>query len=269
MKLGLCLNMIAAGADGTGQEWIGRLNEIGLDYVEIALAQAMALDRETFKDGLLAPLRDSSLTCLSCNNFFPASRKLTGPDADRPAALAYAEAALDMACELGATRVVFGSSGARNRPMGFPREAALDQLAELLGRLGELARARGLTIVLETLNTLESNVLNHLEESHALMKRVNDPNVRMLVDSFHAWMVGDTVERVWALGDDLRHVHVAHLLGRGLPCPGDEAPWEAFFGALAGIGYEGGVSMEAVVPGDDPIPKLRDAGAFLRRWVKG
>ena len=224
MKLGICLNMIAAGADATGREWIPRVAEMGVDYAEIPLAQSMQLSENEFEDTLLRPMKDANLSCLSCNNFFPASCRLTGPEADLGAALSYAAAALDRAAQLGAPRVVFGSSGARNRPNGFSRADALDQLAELTDQLGDLARERGITIVLETPNYLESNVLNRLDETRALMLRVNHPAVRMLVDSFHMWMVDDPLSCITDIGGDLRHVHIARSLARGLPAEGDDSP---------------------------------------------
>ena len=269
MRLGYCLNMIARGADGIGAEWIPRAREMGMDYVEIALAQSMALGAADFRARILDPLRDAALPCLCCNNFFPGSIRLTGPDADLPAALEYARAALDRAAALGASRVVFGSSGARNRPDGFSRADALSQLEDLLGPLGELARARGLVIVMETLNYVESNVLNHLSETRALVRRVDHPSVRMLVDSYHLWMVNDAPSDAAALGDDLRHVHVARTLGRGLPAPGDDEPWAAFFAALRSAGYDGGVSIEANAPREDTAGRVAEAAAFLRTHMNG
>ena len=44
-------------------------------------------------------------------------------------------AALDRAARLGAVKAVFGSSGARNVPFGFPRTEAAKQLCEVLDYL--------------------------------------------------------------------------------------------------------------------------------------
>lgn len=268
MKLGYCINMIAAGTDGTGREWLTRLTDMGLDYAEIALAQAMSLSDSEFRSSILEPLRTSGLPCLCCNNFIPGTFKLTGPQADPVAALDYVDRALDRAALLGARRVVFGSSGARNRPDGFSRADATDQLAALLSQIGDMARSRGITIVLETLNVLESNILNHLTETHALMKRVDHPAVRMLVDSYHMWMVSDPISDILAIGDDLRHVHVARTLGRGLPVPGDDEPWPALFDTLKSVEYDGGISIEALVPGNSILQRIAQSGEYLRQWVK-
>lgn len=268
MKIGLCLNMIAKGPDGTGREWIPYLCDMEIDYAEIAVAQVMALDESEFRKTILIPLRQTGLPCLCCNNFFPATYRLTGNEADHPSAIAYARFALDRAAELGAEHIVFGSSGARNRPNGVTREVALFQLSELLHMLGDLARERGITIVLESLNRLESNLMNNIMETYGLMRRVSHPNVRMLVDAYHTWMAGDTADDVQALGTDVRHVHVARTLGRGLPSPGDDEPWQDLFNALQHNGYQGGASIESIVIGNDVVDQIRGAAHFLRSFIR-
>ncbi len=99
------------------------------------------------------------------------------------------------------------------------------------------------------------------------MKRVNHPNVRMLTDSYHAWMVGDTADDILALGTDILHVHVARTLGRGLPSQGDDEPWRDLFNALQRNGYEGGISIESIVYGSDIVKQIRTAGYFLRTMM--
>lgn len=241
--------MIAKDAAGIGFDHIPMLKRLGFDYVELPLAQMMALDDEAFRQGPLAALEASGLPCLSCNNFFPAAHQLTGPEADWPRALAYAEQALARAAALGAKRVVFGSSGARNAPLGFSIDKAHDQLAELLPQLGDLAAKHGITLVIEHLNAAESNLVNSFAAGLALAKRVNHPNVAALADFYHLRLAGEKVEGILEGRGRLEHVHLARVLNRSLPLPGDEEDYAALFQAFKDIGYDGTVSIEAYMPG--------------------
>ncbi|MCL1795466.1 MAG: sugar phosphate isomerase/epimerase, partial [Clostridia bacterium] len=204
---------------------------------------------ETFEAGPLRALERSGIPCLCMNNFFPASFRLTGPEADHAAALAYAERALSRASVLGADRVVFGSSGARNVPDGFPIDRARNQLVQLLAALAPLARRRDITIVIEPLNRIESNIVNTLEEGLALARAVNDPAVACLVDFYHAGISGDPCASIDTVGPLLRHVHMARTLGRSMPVLADEDAYRPFFSALRAVGYDETISLEAFEPG--------------------
>lgn len=265
MRFGYCVNMIAADAYGIGYDWIPRLAELGFDYVDLPMAQMMTLDDANFQELVLAPLRASGLPCVCVNNLFPASIRLTGPDAAPETALDYCRRAFARAEALGATRAVFGSSGARNVPAGWPREAAFHQLADLLRELAPLAAAHGITLVIEPLNRGESNILSGIAESIRLCSTVSHENVRMLVDFYHMALSGESPADAAAAGNTLRHVHLARPLGRGLPYDGDGEDYAAFFAALHSIGYDGEVSIEAYVPDRDE-QAIQDALHYLRSF---
>ena len=126
--------MIAPSADRIGIDAVETMASLGFDYVELSLADLMALPQEGF-DHLAGRLERSGIPCEACNNFFPAHVRLTGETADPDIALDYARRALARAARLGARVVVFGSSGAKNVPEGFPHEAAWRQIvAAVQGR---------------------------------------------------------------------------------------------------------------------------------------
>lgn len=251
MQFGYCVNMIARDAWGVGHENIPMLAHLGFDYVELPIAQLMDMDEDTLRDSPIALLKESGLPCRSCNNFFPGSHRLTGPDADHARALAYADAALDRAASLGAKRVVFGSSGARNAPIGFPPDRAGDQLAEILTRLAPMAESRGITLVIEHLNIAESNLVNRFADGLALAKTVDHPAVAVLADYYHLRMMQDTSDAIPSAGRYLQHVHIARTLLRSLPLPGDGEDYAALFAAFRAAGYDGTVSIEAYMPGQN------------------
>jgi D-psicose/D-tagatose/L-ribulose 3-epimerase len=81
MKFGCCLNMVSTKPDGTGAEWIAELKNSGFDYAELPLSQMMDLSEDDF-DQIRNQLLEVGIPCDGCNNFFPASIRLTGEEAD-------------------------------------------------------------------------------------------------------------------------------------------------------------------------------------------
>lgn len=263
MRYGYCVNMIARDAYGVGYDWIPRLAALGFDYVDLPMAQMMEMDDQTFQTLVAAPLKASGLPCVCVNNLFPAAIRLTGPDADTDAALDYCRRAFPRAAALGAGRAVFGSSGARNIPCGWPLEQAEAQLALILTQLGELAAAYGITLVIEPLNRGESNILTSIAGGMRLCRTVGLDQVKMLVDFYHMSLSGEGPADVATADGALRHVHIARPLGRGVPCSGDGEDYPAFFAALQSAGYNGEVSLEAYAP-HDTERTIKDALLYLR-----
>lgn len=268
MRFGICVSMAAADPAGIGTARIADAAALGFDYVELPLAQVMALDEDAFEAGPLAALRASGIPCACMNNFFPASIRLTGSNADHAGALAYAERALNRAAVLGAKCVVFGSGGARNVPDGFPTGEALGQLLALLKALAPIARRNGVTLVIEPLNRIESNIVNSLAEGLALARGARDPAVACLVDFYHARLDGDPVAAISEAGSLLRHVHLARTFGRSMPVAADEDAYRPFFAALNAIGYDATLSLEAFTP-DDFSGRAGHALALLKAlWAQ-
>lgn len=250
MKFGYCASMAAQDSAKIGYERIPTIKKLGFDYVELPLAQVMSLGEQAFRSGPLAMVERCGLPCLRMNNFFPAGQRLTGPEADHDSAMAYAQAAMERAARLGVTVIVLGSSGARNRPIGTSLAQGLDQMAALLERLAPMAESRGITIAIEHLNGMESNLVNRFSESCALARQVNHKSVGALLDTYHMSLCGEPITSVLDGGGLLRHVHIARTLGRSLPCPGDEEDYPALFNALRRIGYDGTISLEAATRQD-------------------
>ncbi len=244
MKFGCCTNMIAACPDGTGIEHVESLARAGYDYVELPLAQIMDLSHEEF-GSLKRKMEEANIPCEACNNFFPARIRLTGENTDKAAISEYTEAALDRAAQLGAKTVVFGSSGAKNVPGGFPHEKAWTQLVFLLRNIDEAAGKHGITVAIEPLNRLESNIINTAEEGLRLAQDVNRANIKLLVDYYHLAMEKESPDILKKAGKYIRHVHFARPEGRVFPGGSDPEDYSLFFKKLADTGYDGRVSVEA------------------------
>jgi sugar phosphate isomerase/epimerase len=242
MRLGCCGNLVAPATDPLGSGIVEELAVLGFDYIELSLRDLVALP-EAARAGLRARLQRAGLACEACNNFFPADIRLTGPAADPSAALRYAQTAFGAAARLGVAVVVFGSSGARNVPDGFAREAAWVQLRTLLASLGPVAEEHSLTIAIEPLNRGESNILNTVAAGRRMALEVAHPRVGLLADAYHMLLENEDPAILREVGP-LAHVHVAQRATRDFPA-GDDAALAAFFAQLRASGYAQRCSIEA------------------------
>ncbi len=243
MLVGCCASMIDPSFDPIGVECIEPLAEFGYDYIELSLSHLVPM-HEDFCSAIVERLCKSKLPCLACNNFFPATLRLTGPEANLKANLAYAETAIQRASQLGAKKIVFGSSGAKNVPSGFPLDKAWTQIRDLLKQLGPIAQKHNLIIAIEPISRPESNIVLTAAEGLDLMQEVDHPNIRLLIDYYHLRTEDESESIVLTANDAIHHVHLATSDGRRFPKTIDEG-MESFLQNLRAIDYRGGISIEA------------------------
>lgn len=244
MRIGCCTNMIAKDAAGIGTNAFDLLAQSGYDYLELPLAQIMALDEIEFAT-LLEEIKKCGLPCEVCNNFFPAHIRITGPQADPSIIRTYVQAALTRVRQLGAARIVFGSSGAKNVPEGFSMEKAWQQIIQCLQIVDEELPGDDILIVIEPLNRLESNIVCLAKEGLELAREVSRPHIQLLIDYYHLQMEKEPLGIVQEAGSFLQHIHIANPNGRIYPTSADSVNYTEFFKALKHAGYNQRVSVEA------------------------
>jgi len=137
--------------------------------------------------------------------------------------------------------IVFGSL--QGRRSDEPDEATGTQrIREAIAEVGHYATDRGAVLAFEPVNHEEVGFHNTIAEVAGVVRRLNLPGVRMMIDTFHMNieekdLTGCFVEH----GDILAHVHLSETnrdtLGTG------HWPTAAFFDALDAIDYQGYCSV--------------------------
>ena len=124
------------------------------------------------------------------------------------------------------------------------KEGNWDRSVASMKEIAAVAEEEGVTLCMEILNRFESYLVNDCEEGLRYISDVGSPNVKLLIDTFHANIEEDDVVKSFYLaGDKLGHVHVGEA-NRKLPGMGSGIPWPEIGKALRDIGYDGCVVME-------------------------
>jgi len=233
--------MLASTATKIGDENIPDFKECGYDYIELPLAQVMDLSPEDFTKMYQ---QIEGIAVEVCNNFFPPSVRLTGEEHNLEKTLEYVKRATQRAATMGVEVIVLGSGGAKNIPEGFPYARAKEQFTALLYKLQDIVAPLGITVVLEPLNSLESNFVLTAAEGLEIVKEVNCDNIKLLVDYYHMRMENESLEVLAKAGKDIRHLHIAAKDGRVFPHENDGEDYKPFFDSLKAIGYDARISVE-------------------------
>ncbi len=168
-----------------------------------------------------------------------------------------AELSIKAAETLGVPRLNLHTAELVDGKAARPRYRATGEMwltaQRALERIGELGEAAGVTFCVENLNTIVDHPgvpLARAKDTLALVEAVGHPNVRMMLDLYHAQIgEGNLIELIRRCGDAIGEVQVADVPGRCEPGTG-EINYPAIAKALRDIGFSGTVGMEAWASGD-------------------
>lgn len=229
MKLGAC-------AGCTALDKIEILAKTGFDYVEIGFGDMAKRSDEEF-EAFLAKLAELNFKCEAANSFVPGEIKLTGEEVDYAAVTEFVEKGMARAEKIGIKSVVFGSSGARNVPEGFPREKAYEQLVVFLrDYCGPISKKYGVNIAIEPLSTTETNIIFSVEDGVLLGRASGCDNVKGLADLYHMYNNNDDVDNIMKFPGEVIHSHIACGPTRNYPTPDDGFAYKPFVDALKAAG---------------------------------
>ena len=158
---------------------------------------------------------------------------------EREATIAHYKEVVDLAHDLGASRVLFIAGW---RVFGTSREEAWDWSRTALTAVARHAAGRGITIVLEP-TSADSNLVDTAGEALQLRAEAGLPNVKVMFDTYHALYRNDvSSDYVYEMAPHLAHVHFADT--DRLP-PGEGAvDWPGVLQALKDIAFDGYLTME-------------------------
>lgn len=232
------------------QDWHGdyitsakKVKDIGFDILEIGAGDLLTMSDGEI-DELRAVSKDLGLT-ISSNIGPPRDKDVASADpAVREAGIRYltdmmkAMDRLDSRVLIGVLYTYWpGQFDDLDKPAIWARGVAS------VKKMGRVAQDMGIDLCLEVVNRFETIVLNTCEEGIAFCKEVDNPRVKLLLDTFHMNIEEDNLPDAFRLaGDYLGHIHVGEG-NRKLPGQG-HLPWDEMGEALRDIGYDGGVVME-------------------------
>ncbi len=194
--------------------------------------------------------------------FGRAELMLFGERAQQKALSGHLETLFQIAEELGARALVFGSPKNRDRG-GLPEAAAFEIAVEFFQRLADSANGHGVVLCVEpNPQQYGANFVTGWREALSLVQAVGTPGFGLHLDTGCIYMNGDDPSAaIRACGSAIQHFHVSepHLAGFDSPLI-DHAEVAQ---ALCDIGYRNWISIE-MRSTEAAIPALESALGFVR-----
>jgi hydroxypyruvate isomerase len=136
---------------------------------------------------------------------------------------------------------------------------------DTLRRVAALGEQHDVVFCLENLNTAVDHPgvpFARAADTLALVEAVDSPHLRMMLDLYHAQIgEGNLIELCRRAGAAIGEIQVADVPGRCEPGTGEIA-YPAVARALAAMGYDGVIGLEAFASGDSELALARFREAF-------
>lgn len=154
-------------------------------------------------------------------------------------------------------------------PMQSPRSLSGDRKAvtDSLVYLDKVAEETGTTIFLEPLNRYQDHMINTLADARKYIEDNQLKNVKIIADFYHMNIEEDGISEALHENRELvRHIHLADN-HRFQPGSGS-IDFKKHFDQLRADGYDGYLTIECRVRGNDPEAEYKKALAHLRESLR-
>ena len=245
------------------------LRRYGYQGIEIA-PFTLFDDPGTFTSAQVAEIRrilddqDLQFTGLHWLFLKPEALHITTPDETiRRRSWDHLKRLVDLAGQLGGGVLVLGSPKQRNS-VGISREQAAANLEAGLRSLAEFTVQSNCTILLESLSSEQTDVINTMAEAEQSINRIGHPAIRGIFDFHNCADEAQSWEKLIEVHFPIiRHVHLNEVNG-SYPGTGSSDFLPAFE-KLAEKGYRGWISLEIFHVPEDPGLVLAETKRFLDR----
>lgn len=246
MKFALCNELFD---DRPLEEAIHHIADLGYDGIEIApyTISKSVLDLSfSQRESIRRVIEDAGLEVVGLHWLLvtPEGLHINHSNAHiRRKTIEYLNALVHFCADLGGTIMTLGSPKQRDIPRDIPRRRAEAYFIEALHEIGEVAQSRDVIMCLEPLPPSDTNFLNSADEAIEMVKAIDHPYVRMMLDVKSMCSEGKPLpDIIRKSAPYVRHFHAndSNLKGPGF----GDVDFIPIFNALRDIKYSGFVSVE-------------------------
>ena len=161
----------------------------------------------------------------------------------RKRSIDYFKKNIEIAKELGAPIMIVSSGWGY---LDEQKNMALERSCDSLRKLSDYAQDNGITLALEVLTKISSNIVNYSYELAKMVSQVNSPALKGMLDVGQMSILGETVRDYFAaLGESPVYIHIMDGQPAGHLALGDGVlPVKDYIDEAYALGYSGYFSME-------------------------
>ena len=238
------------------------LCDLGYDFIELAGVSVIKMSEAELEEAAKL-IAKNNIPCNGFNLYCGADLQMVGPQFDLQKARSYAAEISRRGRILGIRGIGLGSPLARRIPVGFDRLIAAQQFKDFVRVTAEECAKQGIMLLLEALNPHIADVVINTPEALAIVRELDMPNLRMVLDFHHLTRAEEDVSGIAYVMPYVEHLHIDHseendryhLREEGVPF------YSRCITAARACDYDGTLSLEPI---SAKGPFREEAGESLR-----
>jgi len=221
----------------------------GIEIAPFTLVSESVAELDTAKRKEMSnTMKNTGLQCAGLHWLLappPKGLHFTTPDAEiRNKSVAYLNELIDFCGDLGGEVMIFGSPKQRNT-VGISIAEAKKYFSEGLASVADHAQQRNVKILIEPLDTSQTDVINTLEEAAQIVNQINHPAIQLMFDFHNTPNETEPFDvLVNKYFDLIYHVHVQELDGKHLGTGNALNEYLKTFQLLKNMNYDKWISLE-------------------------
>jgi D-psicose/D-tagatose/L-ribulose 3-epimerase len=242
--------------------YLDTAKKLGFDLVEIPVEGENDID---YKKAAEAYKR-SGLQCSVCSVMGPDRDPAHEDEAKQKTGVSYLKHLVDAAVAMNAKFIAgphYAAVGRQWQATPDQRKRDLERCTKNLKLVAKYAEDKGIVFAVEPLNRFETSFINLTEQALELVKMIDSPSFKLMMDTFHANIeeksLGKAIEMA---GSQLVHVH-ANENDRGAAGSGHVA-WAEVGAALKKVKFSGALVIESF---STEVKEIARAAAVWRSFA--
>lgn len=171
---------------------------------------------------------------------------------------------IDLASKLDSIVIIGGIRGKYD--VNLPKKQQLTYGKEAIREITEYAYQKRVTLVLETINRYETNILNNLLQIKDFIEELKFPNLKILADTFH--MNIEEVSYRKALLEVSQYLGYVHFADSNRLAPGwGHIDFKEIINVFKEVDYQGPVGIE-ILPLPNDLKAATQGIVFLKKLLE-
>ena len=229
MKLGVCIPLNPEKLEGIKTN----VKDLGAEYLEGNYYVLSNLEQKDFNK-IIDFTRQINLPITHANAFLGSMNIFDSAELFKKGE-EFVKRSFERFSKTDLKHITFGSGVSR----ASNENRSIEKTKEIFGEfcfntVAPLAKDYGYTIGIEPLNSSETDTFNTAAETFEFVKKINLPNVKMIVDYFHFSKENENPADLIKYKRYISHLHIASENGRTSPIPNtnEDAKYKAFLDAV-------------------------------------
>ena len=248
-KIGICRSYWLNDWESNVKDYIKKASKLGYDILEVDAGIFLNMSKNERKEIKLL-LKQENVELTFCTGLDESNNISSTDKRAREKGIEYLKNVVEVINYMNGEILCGVFYGIWGNPLNTTKEDKQIHLENSINSMKKIIKtAEDFNVIcnVEVVNRFEQFMLNTYEEGLDYIKRVDSPNIKILLDTYHMNIEEDSIkEAIIKSGDNMGHLHIGEN-NRKPPGQGGHIDWDEVVEAVKEVKYDKAIVIESFV----------------------